>query len=67
MKNVFCFFMKVLPDRSHPKLTMSGGGGYLLSGITVVMDKGKSDVGRLEAEKTEEPTSKKRKLEELHS
>ncbi|XP_019371752.1 PREDICTED: tRNA (adenine(58)-N(1))-methyltransferase non-catalytic subunit TRM6 [Gavialis gangeticus] len=58
---------QVLPDRSHPKLTMSGGGGYLLSGITVVMDKGKSDAGRLEAQKTEEPTSKKRKLEELHS
>ncbi|NXA40781.1 TRM6 methyltransferase, partial [Eudromia elegans] len=57
---------QVLPDRSHPKLTMSGGGGYLLSGITVVSDKSKSDLGNLEELKIEEPSSKKRKVQDLH-
>ncbi|XP_028941721.1 LOW QUALITY PROTEIN: tRNA (adenine(58)-N(1))-methyltransferase non-catalytic subunit TRM6 [Antrostomus carolinensis] len=57
---------QVLPDRSHPKLTMSGGGGYLLSGITVVLDKGKSDSADLEALKMEEPSSKRCKVQDLH-
>ncbi|XP_074845437.1 tRNA (adenine(58)-N(1))-methyltransferase non-catalytic subunit TRM6 [Carettochelys insculpta] len=57
---------QVLPDRSHPKLMMSGGGGYLLSGISVTMEKIQSDASSLEAQKIEEPTSKKRKLQELH-
>uniref|UniRef100_A0A452H842 tRNA (adenine(58)-N(1))-methyltransferase non-catalytic subunit TRM6 n=1 Tax=Gopherus agassizii TaxID=38772 RepID=A0A452H842_9SAUR len=57
---------QVLPDRSHPKLTMSGGGGYLLSGITVTAEKVQSDASSLEGQKMEEPTSKKRKLQELH-
>ncbi|XP_025936532.1 tRNA (adenine(58)-N(1))-methyltransferase non-catalytic subunit TRM6 isoform X1 [Apteryx rowi] len=57
---------QVLPDRSHPKLTMSGGGGYLLSGITVVSDKSKCDSSNLEALKMEEPSSKKRKVQDLH-
>ncbi|XP_065257592.1 tRNA (adenine(58)-N(1))-methyltransferase non-catalytic subunit TRM6 [Emys orbicularis] len=57
---------QVLPDRSHPKLMMSGGGGYLLSGITVTVEKVQSDASSLEAQKIEEPTSKKRKLQELH-
>lgn len=26
---------QVLPDRSHPEVLMSGGGGYILSGIYV--------------------------------
>ncbi|XP_068865232.1 tRNA (adenine(58)-N(1))-methyltransferase non-catalytic subunit TRM6 isoform X4 [Aphelocoma coerulescens] len=56
---------QVLPDRSHPKLTMSGGGGYLLSGITVVLDKGKSDPSNSEALKMEEPSSKRCKLQDL--
>ncbi|KAI6071572.1 TRNA (adenine(58)-N(1))-methyltransferase non-catalytic subunit TRM6 isoform X1 [Aix galericulata] len=56
---------QVLPDRSHPKLTMSGGGGYLLSGITVVLDKGKSDSSNLEALKMEEPSSKRCKVQDL--
>ncbi|NWR73928.1 TRM6 methyltransferase, partial [Centropus unirufus] len=56
---------QVLPDRSHPKLTMSGGGGYLLSGITVVLDKGKSDASNLEALKMEEPSSKRCKVQDL--
>ncbi|NXG51202.1 TRM6 methyltransferase, partial [Psilopogon haemacephalus] len=57
---------QVLPDRSHPKLTMSGGGGYLLSGITVVLDKGKSDSSHSEALKMEEPSSKRCKVQDLH-
>ncbi|KFO72986.1 tRNA (adenine(58)-N(1))-methyltransferase non-catalytic subunit TRM6, partial [Cuculus canorus] len=57
---------QVLPDRSHPKLTMSGGGGYLLSGITVVLDEGKSDTSNLEALKMEEPSSKRCKIQDLH-
>lgn len=62
---LFCSVLKVLPDRSHPKLTMSGGGGYLLSGITVVLDKGKSDSSSLEALKMEEPSSKRCKVQDL--
>nr|XP_056712017.1 tRNA (adenine(58)-N(1))-methyltransferase non-catalytic subunit TRM6 [Euleptes europaea] len=53
---------QVLPDRSHPKLTMSSGGGYLLTGITVINENLKID--DCSEEKTEEPTSKKRKLQE---
>ena len=26
---------QVLPERTHPTVTMSGGGGYLLTGIIV--------------------------------
>ncbi|XP_038607246.1 tRNA (adenine(58)-N(1))-methyltransferase non-catalytic subunit TRM6 [Tachyglossus aculeatus] len=55
---------QVLPDRSHPKLIMSGGGGYLLSGITVVTDNLKADGSTLESQKTEEPSSKKRRVQE---
>ncbi|XP_043835929.1 tRNA (adenine(58)-N(1))-methyltransferase non-catalytic subunit TRM6 isoform X2 [Dromiciops gliroides] len=58
---------QVLPDRSHPKLMMSGGGGYLLSGITVVNDKQKSESCALELQKTEEPMAKKRKVQESDS
>ncbi|NXH10072.1 TRM6 methyltransferase, partial [Bucco capensis] len=57
---------QVLPDRSHPKLTMSGGGGYLLSGITVVLEKGRADSSHLEELKMEEPSSKRCKVQELH-
>ncbi|KAJ7409747.1 tRNA methyltransferase 6 [Willisornis vidua] len=57
---------QVLPDRSHPKLTMSGGGGYLLSGITVVLDKGKSDSSNSEPLKMEEPSPKRCKVQDLH-
>ncbi|XP_039719700.1 tRNA (adenine(58)-N(1))-methyltransferase non-catalytic subunit TRM6 [Pteropus medius] len=61
---------QVLPDRSHPKLLMSGGGGYLLSGFTVAMDNLKADASlksnssTLELQKTEEPAPKKRKCPE---
>ncbi|NXU97008.1 TRM6 methyltransferase, partial [Cettia cetti] len=56
---------QVLPERSHPKLSMSGGGGYLLSGITVLWDKGSPECGSSEALKMEEPASKRCKLQEL--
>ncbi|NWS24450.1 TRM6 methyltransferase, partial [Polioptila caerulea] len=56
---------QVLPDRSHPKLTMSGGGGYLLSGITVILEKGKPDSSNSEALKMEEPSSKRCRLQDL--
>ncbi|KAJ7341553.1 hypothetical protein JRQ81_005792 [Phrynocephalus forsythii] len=53
---------QVLPDRSHPKLMMSGGGGYLLTGITVINEEIKT--GDPTQQKAGEPTSKKRKLQE---
>ncbi|KAM4693554.1 tRNA (adenine(58)-N(1))-methyltransferase non-catalytic subunit TRM6 [Discoglossus pictus] len=56
---------QVLPDRSHPKLVMSGGGGYILHGITVAKDAPKSNTSC--KEKIEEPPSKKPKVEELES
>lgn len=53
---------QVLPDRSHPKLVMSGGGGYLLTGITVTNESIKtSDCSE---QRSEEPESKKQKLQE---
>ncbi|XP_023415909.1 tRNA (adenine(58)-N(1))-methyltransferase non-catalytic subunit TRM6 isoform X3 [Cavia porcellus] len=64
---------QVLPDRSHPKLLMSGGGGYLLSGFTVVLDTLRADTGlrcstsTLESLKTEEPVAKKQKCTESDS
>nr|XP_035154221.1 tRNA (adenine(58)-N(1))-methyltransferase non-catalytic subunit TRM6 isoform X1 [Callithrix jacchus] len=64
---------QVLPDRSHPKLLMSGGGGYLLSGFTVAMDNLKADTSlksnasTLESHETEEPAAKKRKCLESNS
>ncbi|XP_043552507.1 tRNA (adenine(58)-N(1))-methyltransferase non-catalytic subunit TRM6 isoform X2 [Chiloscyllium plagiosum] len=47
---------QVLPNRTHPKLTMSGGGGYILTGITVAMDRTKSV-----ANISEEPAAKRQK------
>ncbi|XP_013865341.1 tRNA (adenine(58)-N(1))-methyltransferase non-catalytic subunit TRM6 [Austrofundulus limnaeus] len=35
---------QVLPNRTHPLLLMSGGGGYLLSGTTVATDHSKPTV-----------------------
>uniref|UniRef100_A0A2K5H8J4 tRNA (adenine(58)-N(1))-methyltransferase non-catalytic subunit TRM6 n=1 Tax=Colobus angolensis palliatus TaxID=336983 RepID=A0A2K5H8J4_COLAP len=64
---------QVLPDRSHPQLLMSGGGGYLLSGFTVAMDNLKADTrlksnaSTLESQETEEPAAKKRKCPESDS
>nr|DBA27124.1 TPA: hypothetical protein GDO54_011300 [Pyxicephalus adspersus] len=56
---------QVLPDRSHPKLVMSGGGGYLLYGITVARETAKPNIRC--PEKTEEPAPKKLKVAELES
>ncbi|KAM8946240.1 tRNA (adenine(58)-N(1))-methyltransferase non-catalytic subunit TRM6 [Pelodytes ibericus] len=53
---------QVLPDRSHPKLIMSGGGGYILHGITVARDEIRSKTRS--QEKSDEPATKKIKFEE---
>uniref|UniRef100_A0A8C5N2W5 tRNA (adenine(58)-N(1))-methyltransferase non-catalytic subunit TRM6 n=1 Tax=Leptobrachium leishanense TaxID=445787 RepID=A0A8C5N2W5_9ANUR len=53
---------QVLPDRSHPKLVMSGGGGYILYGITVTRDDGKPNTSK--QEKSDEPAAKKIKVEQ---
>ncbi|XP_068198370.1 tRNA (adenine(58)-N(1))-methyltransferase non-catalytic subunit TRM6 [Antennarius striatus] len=49
---------QVLPNRTHPVLLMSGGGGYLLSGTTVTMDHSRPQGSRL----NEEPAPKRLKL-----
>uniref|UniRef100_A0A8C6KPS1 tRNA (adenine(58)-N(1))-methyltransferase non-catalytic subunit TRM6 n=1 Tax=Nothobranchius furzeri TaxID=105023 RepID=A0A8C6KPS1_NOTFU len=51
---------QVLPNRTHPVLLMSGGGGYLLSGTTVAMDHSKP-AGSLQAEG---PAPKKQRMDE---
>ncbi|XP_073409979.1 tRNA (adenine(58)-N(1))-methyltransferase non-catalytic subunit TRM6 [Dendrobates tinctorius] len=53
---------QVLPDRSHPKLVMSSGGGYILHGITVARDTIKTSTSC--PERTEEPAPKKLKVVE---
>uniref|UniRef100_A0A673ZML5 tRNA (adenine(58)-N(1))-methyltransferase non-catalytic subunit TRM6 n=1 Tax=Salmo trutta TaxID=8032 RepID=A0A673ZML5_SALTR len=50
---------QVLPNRTHPMLLMSGGGGYLLSGTTVATDTPKTGSTR-----GEEPAAKRLKLTE---
>ncbi|XP_034555450.1 tRNA (adenine(58)-N(1))-methyltransferase non-catalytic subunit TRM6 [Notolabrus celidotus] len=49
---------QVLPNRTHPLLLMSGGGGYLLSGTTVAVDRSKPAGSR----RAEEPAPKRQKL-----
>ncbi|XP_022621439.1 tRNA (adenine(58)-N(1))-methyltransferase non-catalytic subunit TRM6 [Seriola dumerili] len=49
---------QVLPNRTHPVLLMSGGGGYLLSGTTVAMDRPKP----AGSQRVEEPAPKRLKL-----
>ncbi|KAM4713644.1 tRNA (adenine(58)-N(1))-methyltransferase non-catalytic subunit TRM6 [Anableps anableps] len=51
---------QVLPDRTHPLLLMSGGGGYLLSGTTVATDHSKP-AGYPQAE---EPAPKRQKVKD---
>ncbi|XP_038662182.1 tRNA (adenine(58)-N(1))-methyltransferase non-catalytic subunit TRM6 isoform X1 [Scyliorhinus canicula] len=58
---------QVLPNRTHPKLTMSGGGGYVLTGITVAMDKAKSIANNSKPQRLEEPAAKRQKVEESKS
>lgn len=54
---------QVLPNRTHPVLLMSGGGGYLLSGTTVATDAAKAR----NQHKSEEPAAKRLKLDEISS
>ncbi|XP_039981462.1 tRNA (adenine(58)-N(1))-methyltransferase non-catalytic subunit TRM6 [Xiphias gladius] len=49
---------QVLPNRTHPLLLISGGGGYLLSGTTVAMDRSKP----AGSQRAEEPAPKRLKL-----
>ncbi|KAJ8270478.1 hypothetical protein GJAV_G00115260 [Gymnothorax javanicus] len=51
---------QVLPNRTHPVLLMSGGGGYLLSGTTVMAD----DNQRTPQQSLEAPSPKRIKLQE---
>lgn len=51
---------QVLPNRTHPVLLMSGGGGYLLTGTTVATDTSKSAGSK----GTGEPAPKRPKLTE---
>ncbi|XP_065819742.1 tRNA (adenine(58)-N(1))-methyltransferase non-catalytic subunit TRM6 isoform X2 [Labrus bergylta] len=49
---------QVLPNRTHPVLLMSGGGGYVLSGTTAAMDRAKP----ASSQQAEEPAHKRPKL-----
>uniref|UniRef100_UPI0037E9024D tRNA (adenine(58)-N(1))-methyltransferase non-catalytic subunit TRM6 n=1 Tax=Semicossyphus pulcher TaxID=241346 RepID=UPI0037E9024D len=49
---------QVLPNRTHPLLLMSGGGGYLLSGTTVATERSKP----AGTQRAEEPAPKRLKL-----
>ncbi|XP_019947189.2 tRNA (adenine(58)-N(1))-methyltransferase non-catalytic subunit TRM6 [Paralichthys olivaceus] len=49
---------QVLPNRTHPQLLMSGGGGYLLSGTTVAMDRAKPAA----SQRADEPAPKRLKV-----
>lgn len=49
---------QVLPNRTHPVLLMSGGGGYLLSGTTVAVNSSKP----AGSQRAEEPAPKRLKL-----
>ncbi|XP_031722160.1 tRNA (adenine(58)-N(1))-methyltransferase non-catalytic subunit TRM6 [Anarrhichthys ocellatus] len=51
---------QVLPNRTHPLLLMSGGGGYLLSGTTVAVDRS----NRAGSQRAEEPAPKRLKVED---
>ncbi|KAG9344680.1 hypothetical protein JZ751_010366 [Albula glossodonta] len=53
---------QVLPNRTHPVLLMSGGGGYLLSGTTVLTSPTQPATGP--AHRAEEPSPKRIKLQE---
>ncbi|KAJ8009515.1 hypothetical protein DPEC_G00089680 [Dallia pectoralis] len=52
---------QVLPNRTHPVLLMSGGGGYLLSGTTVATD---TQQVKTAPTRAEEPPAKRAKLDE---
>ncbi|KAL2082125.1 hypothetical protein ACEWY4_021943 [Coilia grayii] len=56
---------QVLPNRTHPVLLMSGGGGYLLTGITVATETDAAAITTATQAKEEEPASKRIRLEEV--
>ncbi|XP_062267428.1 tRNA (adenine(58)-N(1))-methyltransferase non-catalytic subunit TRM6 [Platichthys flesus] len=49
---------QVLPNRTHPLLLMSGGGGYILSGTTVAADRAKL----ASSQRADEPAPKRLKV-----
>ncbi|XP_074472071.1 tRNA (adenine(58)-N(1))-methyltransferase non-catalytic subunit TRM6 [Sebastes fasciatus] len=49
---------QVLPNRTHPVLLMSGGGGYVLSGTTVTMNRSKT----AGSQQSDEPAPKRLKV-----
>ncbi|XP_061602509.1 tRNA (adenine(58)-N(1))-methyltransferase non-catalytic subunit TRM6 isoform X2 [Cololabis saira] len=51
---------QVLSDRTHPLLLMSGGGGYVLSGTTVALDRSKP----ASSPQALEPAAKRQKLKD---
>ncbi|XP_028252751.1 tRNA (adenine(58)-N(1))-methyltransferase non-catalytic subunit TRM6 [Parambassis ranga] len=51
---------QVLPNRTHPLLLMSGGGGYVLSGTTVAVDHSKP----AGSQQAEEPAPKRQKVKD---
>lgn len=59
--------MQVLPNRTHPVLLMSGGGGYLLTGMTVATETDARPVKTATQAKDAEPepASKRIRLEEV--
>lgn len=58
LTNTWLRHYQVLPNRTHPMLLMSGGGGYLLSGTTVATGRSKPSG----SQSTEEPAPKRQKM-----
>uniref|UniRef100_A0A8C6TW61 tRNA (adenine(58)-N(1))-methyltransferase non-catalytic subunit TRM6 n=1 Tax=Neogobius melanostomus TaxID=47308 RepID=A0A8C6TW61_9GOBI len=60
LTNTWLRHYQVLPNRTHPMLLMSGGGGYLLSGTTVAQGPSKPSKAAA-SQSTEEPAPKRAK------
>lgn len=58
LTNTWLRHYQVLPNRTHPMLLMSGGGGYLFSGTTVATGRSKPSG----SQSTEEPAPKRQKM-----
>jgi tRNA (adenine58-N1)-methyltransferase non-catalytic subunit len=43
-----CYLYQVLPGRTHPQMTTSGGGGYILHAKRVINDEGPSNASQSE-------------------
>ena len=54
--------LKVLPARTHPEVMMSGGGGYLLTGIVVdnTEPEGSAENGQVKFEKKNQGRKRQR-------